>query len=108
MTTLFNGLAGILNDVFGGPVSHRPQGGAAVAIQAVFREEPISVQDEDGAEVLIVAPTLQVQKPVAETITRKDLIVPGNGKSYRVMNRHPNGSPAADAFVVFELEEAGT
>lgn len=103
--SVFDGLAGVLNGMFGATVSHTPQGQAAVDIEAVFREEPIAVTDDDGRDVLIVAPTLRVQKPTADTIAAKDTIAPGNGRTYRVVNRHPNGSPAADAFVIFELEE---
>jgi len=103
--SIFDGMAGILNGVFGDPVTHTPAGGAGTTIQAVFREGPVQVLDDDSRVILSVTPTLKVQRPVDEALSRRDLIQPGNGKTYQIVNDQPNGSPASDAFVFFELEE---
>lgn len=97
-------MAGLLNEILGAPVTWTPSGGSATALQAVFREEPVRVPDEDGSETLLVMPILRVQRPAADAIARGDLIAPGTGKTYRIEARHPSGSPASDAFVIFELE----
>jgi hypothetical protein len=102
--SLFDGMAGILNDVFGAPVTHTPAGGSPVTLQAIFRREPITTVDREGFEALVVSPTLQVPLPQANDVQRGDTVVPGDGQPYRIINRHPSGSPAGDAFVVFELE----
>lgn len=105
MTSYFDGLAGLLTGVFGGSVSHTPPGGSAVVIDAVFREEPVTVPGDDGRDVLILSPTLKVPADHAAGIVRGSGIAPGNGKTYEVLNGQPGGSPAADAFIIFELEE---
>lgn len=108
MTGIFDGMAGVLNGVFGAPVAHLPVVGAPVTMRGIFREQPIEVADEDGRAILIIAPTLRVRKADAATIATRDEIEPGNGKTYTVENRHPSGSPANDAFVIFELEEVAS
>jgi hypothetical protein len=105
MTALFDGLAGLLNDVFGSAVTHTPQGGSSRVIKAVFRDEPESVTDREGYQYLVTVPTLRVLKADAADIARDDTIEPGNGVTYIVLNAQPNGSPASDAFVIFELEK---
>lgn len=103
MTGLFDGMAGVLNGVFGAPVSYTPQGGAARVVQSVFRERPLEFADETGRMMLITAPTWRVQRVLVPEVARDDSIVPGNGHSYQILNVHPGGSPAADAFVICEL-----
>lgn len=103
--SLFDGMAGLLNDVFGGPVMIIPRSGGSFNVQAVFRSEPIEVADADGGSVWIGAPTLKVPADIAPKLAREDRIRPGNGKTYIVLNRVPGESPAADGFVMFELEE---
>lgn len=105
MTGIFDGLAALLNDVFGSAVTHTPQGGEARVIQAIFRDEPETVTDREGNQYLVTAPTLRVQKADADLIAREDQIEPGNGITYIVLNAQPDGSPASDAFVIFELEK---
>lgn len=104
MTSIFDGMAGILNQVFGAPVAWTPSGGSTSTIRGVFRDTPVRVPTEDGGEVVTVTPTIEVQKPAADQIRRGDTIIPGNGKSYTVLAPFAKGSPAGDAFVIFELE----
>ncbi len=105
MTSVFDGMAGLLNVTFGGPVIHTPEIGPQVTIQAQFRKRPIEVLDRDGVAMLMMHPSLRVPEPVASAIKDGDHIVPASGVIYRVLNRHPSGSPAADAAVIFELRE---
>jgi hypothetical protein len=104
VTSVFDGMAGILAEVFGSKVVHTPAGGGSVQVTAVFREENIAVSDDNGREILGVLPILRVPRPAAGTISRGDVIAPGNGKTYRVVAPQISGSPASDAFTVFELE----
>ena len=53
----------------------------------------------------MVTPTLEVQKPTADDIARGDEIAPDDGNTYLVVARQHGGSPAGDAFVLFELEK---
>jgi len=105
MTSVFDGLAGVLNGVFGASVTWTPEGGSATAIIGVFREAPVRVANEDGGEYLLEMPTIQIQRPTADAVQTGDGIDPGNSKTYRVEARHASGSPAPDAFVIFELEQ---
>lgn len=102
--SLFDGMAGLLNDVFGSPVTLFPTVGGLATIQAVFREEPINVLGEDGREVLVVAPTLRVPADVAGRLARGDRVEPEAGRRFRILNRIHTGSPAVDRFVIFQLE----
>lgn len=108
MASVFDGLSGVINATFGSPVPWTPDGGIATAVQSVFRETPISVATEDGHSVLITAPTWRVPRPAADLVQTGDTIEPATARFFRVLNKVGNGSPAADAFVIFELEEIPT
>lgn len=105
MTGLFEGQAGLLSGMFGGSVSHQKGQAAPIQIEARFRRKPIEVLEEDGTSALLMHPSLRVTEPVASTIEAGDLVTPEHGVTYRILNRHPSGSPASDAFVIFELRE---
>ena len=105
--SLFDGMAGLLSDVFGAPVIYTPQGGGQPqVVQALLREGPVEVAGSDGHPVLIMAPTLQVPGDVLPGIARRDTVaaVAAPGLVYVVINRLPSGSPAADAMILCELE----
>lgn len=105
MTALFDGMAGALNEVFGAPVLYRPLAGEVAVIQSVFRTEPVTVLDQDGGAVVIAEPTWRAPKDKVFGAVRGDLIEPGDAKTYRILRRIPNPSPATDAFAVFAMEE---
>ena len=102
--SIFNGMAGVLNSVFGAPVMIMPVRGGQYSIQGVFRQEPVEVTQDDGRSVLIARPTLRVPVPVADAIARDDRINV-EGVNYTVLNRMRSSSPASDRFVMFELQE---
>lgn len=104
MPGLLDGMAGVLNDMFGASVIHTPAGRAAVQITGVFRLEQVRIADETGGEYLDMRPLLRVLPDVAAGLSRGDLIDPGDGHTYGILARQPSGSPASDAFVIFELE----
>lgn len=104
MSSVFDGMASILADVFGAPVRYVPAVGEPRDIQSVFRTAPIEVVDQDGHPVLIVSPTWQVQAILAPEAARGDQIEPGNGKIYVIQNVSLSGSPAGDALIICELE----
>ena len=106
MAGIFDGMAGLLNDVFGDPVTHLPRSGVERVVQGIFRAPPIDLLGEDGRTVLDTGPRLRVPKPAADGIAVGDMIRPASGPLYRVINPTPGGSPAADAFVIFQLEVA--
>ena len=104
MVSVFDGNTGILASVFGGTLTWTPSGGSATDLVAVFRARPVRLPTEDGGEILDVAPTVQIRRPDADSVARGDTIAPGDGNTYRVLNSLPSGSPAPDAFVMFQLE----
>ena len=107
MTSLFDGMAGLLSDVFGAPVVLTPPGGDAFTVQALFREAPTEVVGEDGRGVWIEAPTVKVRRDLVAGIERLWHVAPSTapGRDFRVLSVHPSGSPAADAFLIAVLEE---
>ena len=105
MTSVFDGMAGVINDVFGGIVRITPPVGASYELQAIFREDPVEVFDDDGRGVLLMSPSLSVRRPDAESIAKGDIVEPATGGRFRIAHGQPNGSPAADGFFIYELEE---
>lgn len=97
-------MSSAVNRALGDSVKTYPAGGAEVVIRGIFREEPVEVLDSDGNPVLTIGPSLQIQKPDIGALIRDDVIDPDNSKTYRVTTSWPSGSPASDAFVVFDLE----
>lgn len=105
MTGLFDGVAGLLAGTFGSTVTHTPAGGSAASVQGIFRSIPVEAAEDDGRIALVVASSLQVLATDAAGIAYGDTIAPGDGATYTVRGRMPSGSPAADAFVLFQLEK---
>lgn len=105
MTSIFDGVSGILNDTLGAPVRYAPRMGEILNVHSVFRRTPIEVEGEDGTAVLIEAPTWRVRKGTLDPMpARGDQITPSDGNTYAVISEHQTGSPAADAFVIYALE----
>lgn len=106
MTSIFDGIAGLLSDVLGASVTYHPVAGAARDVQSVFREAPIEVEGADGQIVRIDAPTWRVQRDLVADPRRGDQITLSDGRAFTVQVVHRSGSPAADAFWVCEMQEA--
>ena len=106
MPSIFDGMTGILADVFGDPVTYLPAGGAARPVQSVFREAPIEVEGADGQIVRIDAPSWRVARDLAPEVRRNDRITVPDGRSFVIMVVHPTGSPASDAFLICELQRS--
>lgn len=109
MTTLFTGMTRLLAGTFGDRVFFQPRSGPARGIRSIFRESPIAVSGADGQDLMIEAPTWRVARDLAPEVARDDVITVPDGRAFRVMVVHKNGSPSADAFWICELHalEAG-
>lgn len=105
--SIFDGLAGALNDTFGAPVLLSPEASPDITVTAVFRTGPVEVFGEDGRPILIEMPTLQIPDDLADPVVKGMVVMPSAapGRSFRVLSRHRKRSPAADAFVICALEE---
>ena len=105
---LFDGLTGIAASVLGGPVSFTPATGAgagvARTVQSILRRTPVRATGPDGDDVLITSPTWRVRADLVPDIARDDIVSHG-GRTYRVLNAWPLGSPAADAHLICALED---
>lgn len=100
----FDGMSGIIAGVFGDVVVIYPGGGSAQEVQAIFRENPIQTGDAFGeGGFWTSAPSLKVKATEAEGLGSGDR-VDADGRIWRILNRVPGGSPAADRFLMFELE----
>lgn len=104
MTSLFDGMAGLLTDVFGGPVTITPVGGAPQAARGVFREVPVDDDLADGRPGVSIVPVLRLQKPLSDSLTKNARLVLPDGRQFILLRPVPGGSPAADGFVAWELE----
>lgn len=103
MPSLFDGVTGLLADVFGDPVIFAPKVGAPRPIQSIFRETPVDLVDADGHPVRSVGPTWQVQRDLVPEVAKNDRIILGDGRIYEIQARWPSGSPATDAFLICDL-----
>lgn len=104
MTSLYDGLAGVLNDIFGAPVKHTTKAGVCRELRGVFRREPDEYVDDEGRAVVVVGPSLRLQKSDAANVKVGDVIEIEGGARFQVTGWRPNISPAADAFILFDLE----
>lgn len=105
MTSIFDGLAGTLNDVFGAPVTVWDDTGVSRSVKARFRYEPTEVFGADDAPSLIEQPVLYVPKTLADGIARGTVIELSSGERFVVANRQRSqSSPASDATLRFQLE----
>lgn len=108
MASLFDGVTGILGDVFGAPVMWQPPGGASVSVQSIFRRVPVEVGGADGEPVLSMQPIWRVRMgSLPRGPKAGDTIQPGDGRTYRITAVQEGGSPAGDRFVTCELELFG-
>ncbi|WP_299145983.1 hypothetical protein [uncultured Tateyamaria sp.] len=103
--SLFDGVAGVLADVFGAPVIYTPKTGEAVQVQATLRHEPTEVVGDDGRVTLITSPTLRVSRAVLANPLPGDVVALAATPedAFEVLNKIHSGSPAADAVWVCEL-----
>ena len=104
--SVFDGMAGVINRAIGAPVTHVAQAtGVSTDLQGILREAPYDLTDQDGREVRVLVSTLRLTAQDAAAIFRGDTIRTADARVFRVSNRQPGGSPASDAFVIFELED---
>lgn len=101
--SVFNGLTGVLAATLGAPVTFLPAVGAPVVVQSIFRETPIEVLGDDQRPMLITAATWRVRRDLVQA-TRGDQIQLADGRLFRVSNKVISGSPADDAFMIYEME----
>ncbi|MER5172663.1 head-tail joining protein [Thioclava kandeliae] len=102
---VFDGMASVLSNALGAEVTYTPKGGVARSVQSVFREQPVEITGDDGRDVAILAPSWRVRRDLVPELASGDLVAPGNGKTYRVVNYMSTGSPAADAMILCQLED---
>lgn len=105
MPALFDGVTGLLNDIFGDPVTHISGAGVETVVQSVFRKTPVKVTDTDGREILLLSPWWRVSQDALPARPRRlDQIRAPDGTRYRIESIWEGGADAADAHLVCELE----
>ena len=109
MSSIFDGMTDIFLATFGSgsddPILVFP-GGATVGteVTGILRNVPVEGADDmDGAPVLSSQYTLKIQPTDATGLGRDDKVT-HNGKTFKVINSVPGGSPAADGFEIFQLK----
>lgn len=104
MTSVFDGMAGVLNGVFGASVTIYPGGGPGKAVRGVLRRQQVDLETDEGFEVISAAPVLRINKGDAAGLGPGDRVEAG-GQAYTVRFPIPITSPASDAFQPFALWE---
>ena len=107
MTSIFDGLAGVVADVFGAPVTIAPGGASPVTIQAVLRQRQIEVAAEDGEPVIMLETVLRAPSADVATLVEGDLVTDVLGRSWRVRYRLPPDAPSLDRLEEFVLRRVG-
>lgn len=105
MTGVFDGMAGVLNGVFGAPVLISPGGGAAISVRGVIRDREVTVAEADGSEVIAKLTTLSAQAGDVIALVKGDIVENSAGRQWRVQYRAVSESPADDRFETFVLED---
>lgn len=104
MSSIFAGMSGIAADILGDPVTYTPDGGSPRDVVSILRRTPVRAIGPDGVDVLVTAPSWRVRRDLVPEIQRGDTVSDG-GAPLRVVNVWPQGSPAADAHLICELED---
>lgn len=104
---LFDGMTGLFEGVFDGPVTLVRDGAEDVALRGIFREEPMLRTDADGSEITVVQPVIKMRAPAADLVARGDLIqvAARPGETFKVVYKDPTRSPAADRHFLIVLTE---
>lgn len=103
--SVFDGLAGVLNSVFGAPVTITPVNGDAVIARGILRELPQFEDDAGDRQHFVPQFALQVPKPVPAALIKGSTVTEASGRAFTVLGVFPDRSPASDAFMVAHLEE---
>lgn len=105
MTSIFDGMAGVIGGILGAPVIYRPKVGPAVPLCSIFREDPVEVIDGDGHAVRSVNPRWEVSRALTDRPSHGDQIEVADGRIFEIAAVVPSGSPAHDAFWICDLYE---
>lgn len=108
MSSLFDGISGLINDVFGSPMTYTTHWGASSEVRAILRHQPVDLVDDQGLRVRDLGPTLRARRCDLPDLRRGDRITLPDGRAYEVAAVWPSGSPAADGFFVADLTELDT
>lgn len=105
MASVFDGMTGVLADVFGAPVTI--SGSVSATVAGLFREAVLEQEGADGRVFFGVTPSVKLRKGTVAALVKGDVVAPSvaPGRSFTVLQAFPSGSPADDAFVVYALEE---
>jgi hypothetical protein len=104
MTSIFDGLGGLINSVFGSNVTLFYAALPSVTVQGIFRDMPVTFQTADGREMTIVSPSLRLSRASASLLKPRDKVLLPDGRQFFVTQVHRSYNPAADALWYVELE----
>ena len=104
--SVFDGMSGALNATFGAPVTITPLAGAPATVRGILRESPLDVRDDSGRTHVTDVITLQVRKPIPAAMVKGSTVTAAAfpGQNFLILGVYPDRSPAADAFMVAEME----
>lgn len=106
--SVFDGLTGVLDAVFGAPVSIYPPAGAPWHGLGQFRDSPVEDIAALGRPYGTSVFTLQIRRPLPDAAVKGAIVEPSirPGEKFRVLGLYRDRSPAADAYAILELEPA--
>lgn len=104
MGSVFDGMGTLIAGTLGEVVSVTPPGGIARDEVGIFREGPMLVLGQDGAEITTIIPTLKIDHRQGVDLVPDGLVMPGNGNIYRCVSSQPSGNPGEDSMIIIRLE----
>lgn len=105
MSGLFSGVSGLMNEVFGAPLTYTPKFGLPREVRAVFRSQPVDLVDGDGQRVRDLGPVLRVRRSDIPDLQRGDRITLRDGRIFEIDAVWPSGTAASDGFLMCDLTE---
>lgn len=108
--SIFDGMAGVINQVLGAPVVITPPAGPPATLHGLFRDSPVEEAAAMGRPYGVSVFTLQLQKPRHPAVVKGAKVEPSirPGERFRVLGIYSDRSPASDAFEIVELEVIAT
>ncbi len=106
MTAIFDNMTVALSSIFGATATVHPASGPPVQVQGILRETFVEQEDGDGRPYTVPMVVFRVRKSLAGPVKKGSQITSPRypHTTFRVLNVHHDRSPAAENFVVAELE----
>jgi hypothetical protein len=101
----FGGIAPVLSNIFGGPITFARLAGGTVDFTGIFRNLPVRIQTPDGGEIMSTIPSLRLHRVDARQLEEGDTFT-ADGETYAFLSYEAPENPSPDALVSCQIEVA--